>query len=144
MDGMLVIETNGVDSTTVYKNISQGIYPAALIEWYPDFLDADNYVQPFLQCEKGTDAKGCEKGGSVSQGSFYFSDRMNKLIEAQRKEQDSTKRKQIFAEIQDILVQDVPYIPLWQGQDFLFAQNGIKGVVQDASQLLIYSGIQKA
>ncbi|AFZ00997.1 ABC transporter substrate-binding protein [Calothrix sp. PCC 6303] len=143
MDGMLVIETNGVDSTTVYKNISQGIYPAALIEWYPDFLDADNYVQPFLQCEKGTDAKGCEKGGSVSQGSFYYSDRMNKLIEAQRKEQDSTKRKQIFAEIQDILAKDVAYIPLWQGQDFLFAQNGIKGVAQDASQLLIYSDIKK-
>jgi peptide/nickel transport system substrate-binding protein len=143
MDGMLVIETSGIDSTTVYKNISQGIYSMVLQEWYPDFLDPDNYVQPFLQCEKGSDAKGCEKGGSTSQGAFYYSDRMNKLIEAQRKEQDSTKRKQIFAEIQDILAKDVPYIPLWQGQDFLFAQNGIKGVTQDASQLLIYSGIKK-
>jgi peptide/nickel transport system substrate-binding protein len=143
MDGLLEIQTKGVDSTTYYKNIPLGVYPATLAEWYPDFLDPDNYVQPFLQCDKGTSAKGCEKGGSVSQGSFYYSDRMNKLIEAQRKEQDPAKRKQIFADIQDILAQEVPYIPLWQGQDYLFAHNGINGVKQDASQLLIYSGIKK-
>lgn len=144
MDGLLEIQTNGVDSTTYYKNIPLGVYPAALAEWYPDFLDSDNYVQPFLQCDKGSPEKGCEKGGSVSQGSFYYSDRMNKLIEAQRREQDPAKRKQIFGEIQDILAQEVPYIPLWQGQDYLFAHNGINGVTQDASQLLIYSGIKKS
>lgn len=144
MDGMLEIQTNGVDSTTTYKNIPKGVYPSVLVEWYPDFLDADNYIQPFLQCEKGSKEQGCEKGGSVSQGSFYYNEAMNKLIEAQRKEQDLAKRKQIFAEIQDILAKDVPYIPLWQGQDYLFAQNNVKGVKQDASQLLIYSGIQKS
>jgi peptide/nickel transport system substrate-binding protein len=143
MDGLLEIQTNGIDSTSFYKNAPQGVYPMSLVEWYPDFLDADNYVQPFLQCEEGTPEKGCKKGGSVSQGSFYFNDTMNKLIEAQRKEQDPVKRKQIFAQIQDILSKDVPYIPLWQEQDYLFAQNGVKGVKQDASQLLIYSGITK-
>jgi peptide/nickel transport system substrate-binding protein len=144
MDGLLDIQINGIDSTSAYKYIPQGAYATALLEWYPDFLDADNYVHPFLQCEKGSDEKGCEKGGSVSQGSFYYNDSMNKLIEAQRKEQDSTKRKQYFAEIQDIIAKDVPYIPLWQGQDYLFAQNSVSGVKQDASQLLIYSGIKKS
>ncbi|MBF2065112.1 MAG: peptide ABC transporter substrate-binding protein [Calothrix sp. C42_A2020_038] len=144
MDGLLEIQTNGIDSTSFYKNSPQGVYPMSLVEWYPDFLDADNYVQPFLQCEKGSPEKGCEKGGSVSQGSFYYNDTMNKLIEAQRQEQDPVKRKQIFAQIQDILAKDVPYIPLWQEQDYLFAQNGVKGVKQDASQLLIYSGITKS
>lgn len=143
MDGLLQIQTNGIDSTSFYKNAPQGVYPLSLVEWYPDFLDADNYVQPFLQCEKGTPEKGCEKGGSVSQGSFYYNENMNQLIEAQRKEQDPAKRKQIFAQIQDILAKDVPYIPLWQEQDYLFAQNGVKGVKQDASQLLIYSGITR-
>jgi peptide/nickel transport system substrate-binding protein len=144
MDGLLEIQTNGIDSTSFYKNAPQGVYPMSLVEWYPDFLDPDNYVQPFLQCEKGTPEKGCEKGGSVSQGSFYYNEAMNQLIEAQRKEQDLAKRKQIFAQIQDILAKDVPYIPLWQQQDYLFAQNGVKGVKQDASQLLIYSGITKS
>ncbi len=143
MDGLLQIQTNGIDSTSFYKNAPQGVYPLSLVEWYPDFLDPDNYVQPFLQCEKGTPEKGCQKGGSVSQGSFYYNENMNQLIEAQRKEQDPAKRKQIFAQIQDILAKDVPYIPLWQEQDYLFAQNGVKGVKQDASQLLIYSGITK-
>lgn len=143
MDGLLEIQTIGVDSTTAYRDIPKGAYPTTLLEWYPDFIDPDNYVQPFLACEKGTPEKGCEKGGSASQGSFFYSDRMNKLIEAQRKEQNQETRKQIFAEIQQILAEEVPYIPLWQGQDYLFAQNGVKGVQQDASQLLIYSGITK-
>lgn len=143
MGGLLDIQTIGIDSTTMYRNISKGVYATTLLEWYPDFLDPDNYVQPFLQCEQGNPETGCEKGGSVSQGSFYYSDRMNKLIEAQRQEQDPSKRRQIFAEIQQILAEEVPYIPLWQGQDYLFAHNGVNGVKQDASQLLIYSGIKK-
>ncbi|BAZ05024.1 ABC transporter substrate-binding protein [Calothrix sp. NIES-3974] len=143
MGGLLDIQTIGIDSTTMYRNISKGVYATTLLEWYPDFLDPDNYVQPFLQCEQGNPETGCEKGGSVSQGSFYYSDHMNKLIEAQRQEQDPRKRRQIFAEIQQILAEEVPYIPLWQGQDYLFAHNGVNGVKQDASQLLIYSGIKK-
>jgi len=31
-----------VESASFFSNISKGIYPAALIDWYPDFLDADN------------------------------------------------------------------------------------------------------
>ncbi|MEA5572119.1 ABC transporter substrate-binding protein [Calothrix sp. UHCC 0171] len=144
MDGLLDLQINGIDSTSAYKNIPQGAYATTLLEWYPDFLDADNYVQPFLQCEKGSLEKGCEKGGSVSQGSFYFSEKMNKLIEAQRQEQDAGKRKQYFAEIQDLIAKEVPYIPLWQKKDYVFAQNSISGVQQDATQLLIYSGIKKS
>jgi peptide/nickel transport system substrate-binding protein len=144
MDGLLEIEPNGIESTSFYRNIKKGAYPTSLAEWYPDFLDADNYIQPFLKCEKGSKEKGCEDGGSVSQGSFYYNERMNELIEAQRKEQNPEKRKQLFAEIQDILAKDVPYIPLWQTQDFLFAQNNITGVKQDPSQTLIYSGIKKS
>jgi peptide/nickel transport system substrate-binding protein len=143
MDGLLEIQPNGIESTSFYRNIKKGAYPTSLAEWYPDFLDADNYIQPFLKCDKGSKEKGCEEGGSVSQGSFYYSERMNELIEAQRKEQNPEKRKQLFAEIQDILAKDVPYIPLWQTQDFLFAQNNISGVTQDPSQTLIYSAIKK-
>lgn len=143
MDGLLNIQTIGIDSTTMYKNISKGVYATTLLEWYPDFLDPDNYIQPFLQCEEGSPETGCQKGGSASQGSFYYSDRMNKLIEAQRQEQNPSKRQQIFAEIQQILAEEVPYVPLWQGQDYLFAHNGVNGVKQDASQLLVYSGIKK-
>ena len=143
MDGLLQFEINSVESTTAYKNITQGLYPTFLLDWYPDFLDADNYIQPFLGCQKGSVDKGCEDGGSQSQGSFYYSDRMNQLINKQRQEQNPEVRQQIFAEIQQQLATDVPYIPLWQSKDYVFAQKGITGVQLDPTQNLIYKLIKK-
>ncbi|MBW4671270.1 MAG: ABC transporter substrate-binding protein [Cyanomargarita calcarea GSE-NOS-MK-12-04C] len=143
MEGMLQFEISPVESATFYKEISKGSYPAAVLDWYPDFLDPDNYVQPFLDCPKGSDAKGCEEGGSQTQGSFYYSDAMNKLIAQQRKEQNPEGRKKIFAEIQEKAATDVPYIPLWQNKDYVFAQKGVNGVQLDPTQNLIYKSIKK-
>ena len=143
MDGLLQIEVKTVEGATFYKEISKGLYPSALLNWYPDFLDPDNYVQPFLACEKGSDATGCQTGGSQTQGSFYYSETMNKLIDQQRKEQNPEARKKIFADIQNQVLTDVPYIPLWQNKDFIFAQKGVTNVNLDPTQNLIYKTIKK-
>ncbi len=143
MEGILQIEISNVESATFFKDISRGIYPAALVDWYPDFLDPDNYVQPFLSCEKGSNAQGCEAGGSKTQGSFYYSEAMNKLIAQQRQEQNPATRQQIFSEIQTQVANDVPYIPLWQTQDYIFTQNGVNNVQLDPTQNLIYRSIKK-
>ncbi|WP_413173429.1 ABC transporter substrate-binding protein [Anabaena azotica] len=143
MDGILQLEVKTVEGATFFKEISKGLYPIALLDWYPDFLDPDNYVQPFLACEKGSEAKGCEEGGSQTQGSFYYSQTMNKLIDQQRKEQNPEARKKIFTEIQNKVVTDVPYIPLWQNKDYVFAQKGVSDVKLDPTQNLIYKNIKK-
>ena len=143
MGGLLEFDINTVEGTTFFKNNGQGLYPTTLVSWYPDFLDPDNYTQPFLACQKGTPEKGCEDGGSQTQGSFYYSDRINKLIEQERKTQDPVKRKQIFAEIQEQVARDVPYIPLWQNQDNIFAQKNVKGALLDPTQNLIYKNLEK-
>ncbi|TAE58887.1 MAG: peptide ABC transporter substrate-binding protein [Nostocales cyanobacterium] len=143
MDGILQVEVKTVEGATFFKEISKGTYPSALLDWYPDFLDPDNYVQPFLGCEKGSEAKGCETGGSQVQGSFYYSQKMNQLIDQQRKEQDPEARKKIFAEIQNLVLNDVPYVPLWQNKDYVFAQKTVTDVKLDPTQNLIYKNIKK-
>lgn len=134
MDGIMQIEINSVEGPTFWQNIEKGIYPAVLADWYADFFDADNYIQPFLDCATGSAAGGCSKGASQGQGSFYYSDRVNQLIDKQRKEANPQTRKALFAEIQDILGQDVPFIPLWQDKDYTFAQNSITGVRLEPTQ----------
>jgi peptide/nickel transport system substrate-binding protein len=143
LGGMLELEPNTIESASFFKYASKNIYPATLQDWYPDFLDPDNFVQPFLECPKGTVAQGCKEGGSQSQGSFYYSDRMNQLITDQGKEADPTKRQQIYADIQSQLVQDVPLIPLWQTKDFVFAKKGMSGIKIDPLQNLLYSEMKK-
>ncbi len=143
LEGILIIEPQTVESASFFSNISKGVYPAALIDWYPDFLDADNYIHPFLSCTEGSVETGCLEGGANTQGSFYYNERMNELIDQQRRSRDAEERQQIFAEIQEILARDVPYIPLWQTIDYAFVQENVKGVTINPSQNFPYWTIQK-
>ena len=131
LEGIIQIKPQPEESATFFANQSKGIYQAILQDWYPDFGDVDNYIQPFLSCAKGSAENGCEKGASQSLGSFYYSDRMNKLISQQRSEQNPAKREKIFTQIQEIIAEDVPAVPLVQNKDYAFAQKNIQNLQID-------------
>ncbi len=143
LDGMIQFIPSSVESASFFGNLGKGVYQAALVDWYPDFLDADNYIQPFLSCANGSDSTGCQEGAAQSRGSFYYSDSANELIKQQRQETDVTERKQIFAQLQETLAEDVPYVPLWQTKDYAFAQNNVQGVVLNPSQNFPFWQISK-
>ncbi len=139
---ILQIETERVENTVGYAFLDKGVYPAYLLDWVPDILDPDNYIKPFLECEEA-EGDRCKKGGSQFQGSFYNNPIMNDLIAKQRKESDSVKRSQLLQNIQEILAQDVPFIPLWQSKEYAFAQKGVEGVKIEPNQQLPYWNISK-
>jgi peptide/nickel transport system substrate-binding protein len=141
--GAIQFVPSSVESASFFGNLGQGIYQAALVDWYPDFLDADNYIQPFLGCTKGSETTGCQEGAAQSRGSFYYSKQANELINQQRQEIAPENRKKIFTQLQDILAQDVPYIPLWQTKDYAFAQNNVTGVTLNPSQNFPFWTIKK-
>jgi peptide/nickel transport system substrate-binding protein len=143
LDGLLQFQLNGIESTTAYRNLDKGAYPIFLLDWAPDFLDPDNYIQPFMECSKGSPENGCEEGSSFLQGSFYYSDRANQLITRSRQEQNPAQRKQYFDQLQQLLVEDVPFIPLWQSKDFLFAQKDIQGVLLQVTQKVPFWNLKK-
>ena len=136
-------ELNGVDSATAYKNLDKGVYPTFLLDWSPDYLDADSYIQPFVDCAKGSVEAGCAEGSTAQQGSFYFNDRVNSLIAESRKSQSSNARGAIFSELQSIVSRDVPFIPLWQGRDYLFARKGVRGASLEATQKVPFVRLSK-
>lgn len=143
LENLVNIQLQSVEAATAYNNLDKGIYPMFILDWTPDFLDPDNYIQPFLDCTKGSPESGCEEGETKLWGSFYYSDRVNQLIDQQRQEQNPEQRQQIFREIQEILGQDVPFIPLWQGKEYIFAQPGIEGVLIEPTQRVPFWTIRK-
>ena len=104
--GLLKFIPNNISSVAFFKNLSLGSYQSILSNWYPDFLDADNYIYPFLNCIKGTATQNCIEGSSQVQGSFYHNEKINQLITQQRKTLNSTEREEIFVKIQKILAED--------------------------------------
>lgn len=134
LQGVLKLNLQGVESTTAYENLDKGAYPIFMLDWAPDFLDPDNYIEPFMSCTTGSVTAGCVEGASQYQGSFFYSDRANALILQQRQEQDLEVRQQLLLDLQTILAEEVPFIPLWSNNEFLFAQNDVTGVAIQPTQ----------
>jgi peptide/nickel transport system substrate-binding protein len=144
MEGLLIFEPNAVEKAAFNKMLKTGAYAIATQSWYPDFIDVDTYVQPFLECSKPAEGGGCKEGGSAEQGSFYYDAVMNKAISDQGKAQNPAERLSILTKIQEQVVRDVPQIPLWQTKDFIFSRPGVTGVGTDPLQNLKYSSITKS
>ncbi|MEU8979689.1 ABC transporter substrate-binding protein [Streptomyces sp. NPDC048309] len=92
-----------------------GDYDVYGMGWFPDFPDADNYLAPFL-----------DKDNFL--GSPYTNSQIsNALIPESRREADRLTASKSLTEIQDIVANDVPVLPLWQGKQYIAARDDITG-----------------
>jgi peptide/nickel transport system substrate-binding protein len=139
-----VMERDCVESTTAYQNLDKGVYPMFILDWYGDFFDPDNYIEPFLGCSKGSIAQGCEEGSSALWGSFFYSERVNQLIDQERQEVNPQERGKLFAELQEILAEQVPFIPLWQAKSYWFSRANVSGMRLEPTQQFLFSDLQKS
>ncbi|MGW0776088.1 ABC transporter substrate-binding protein [Streptomyces sp. NPDC002835] len=93
----------------------RGDYAVYGLGWFPDFPDPDNYTAPFL-------------GEGNFLNSPYVSEKARELIPQSRREADRTAAAPAFKQIQDIVANDVPVLPLWQGKQYVAARDGVIGV----------------
>ena len=100
-------------------------------------------MQPFLTCEEGSAETLCDVGSTQANGSFYYSDRANQLVADQNAEQDPEQRDAILDDLQQLMVEDVPYIPLWQTKDYVFTTADVSNVGIEANQQFLLWQIEK-
>jgi peptide/nickel transport system substrate-binding protein len=100
-----------------------GTMEAFIYGWYPDYIDPDDYIQPFLQTS----------GGSWL--NLNYSDAtMDNLIEWARGNTSDSVRSTLYGQIQDLLVTDSPMIPLYQGSAYAVTSPKVGGVYLDITQ----------
>lgn len=126
---MVSVTLNNQEWSTYRTSFRSGNFQAFLLGWFPDYLDPDNYVFPFLHSASG---------GTASFGSWYRNDSLDPLIELQAQQADPTARAQTLAQIQTALANDVPYIPLWQTSQQVVYQPNVSGIILDDSQFFRY------
>ena len=143
MDGLVNVTVSTAEAATLWGNVEKGIYPSVLANWYPDYFDPDNFVQPFLSCDQGSADGLCEQGATQGNGSFYYSEATNDLLARQSAELEPEARGDLFQQLQQVMVDDVPYIPLWQNKDYVFAADGVSGVAVQPNQQFLLWQIQK-
>jgi len=145
LGGLVNLEPHSVEAATAYGYLDKGVYSTFMLSWYADFFDPDNYLKPFLDCNEGSIETGCTDGESQYHGSFYYSKRANELLDLQRQTTDSVTRTRSIVELQEMVADEVPYIPLWQTKDYAFAGPNIEGVALNSTQqTLLFAPIRKA
>lgn len=107
---------------TLYK---EGAYDLFILGWYPDFLDADNYLTPFL------------RDGGFFQNN-YSNPKVNALLDKELAEPDAAARDAEIGELQDITATDVPLIPSWNGQNVAVASKNMSGVLETLDPTYIF------
>jgi peptide/nickel transport system substrate-binding protein len=109
-----------------YQTITkEGAYDLFVLGWYPDFLDADNYLSPFIR-----------DGGFFANN--YSNDEVNSLLDKEIGETDETARNEEIGQLQDIVAEDVPLIPSWNGQNVAVANSSMTGVLDTLDPTYIF------
>lgn len=110
-----------------------GNYAMFLLGWYPDYLDTDDYISPFFT-----------PGGGRSFGTFYNNADLQPKIKAEQAEDDVTERIKILGEIQDIVTEDNPMLPLFSGKQQVAWRSGVSGVTLSPTSVFPYYTLSKS
>jgi peptide/nickel transport system substrate-binding protein len=121
--GVITANLDGLD-WPAYRTARQNeAMEAFILGWYPDYIDPDDYIYPFVH----------SSGGSWLHYN-YNSSSMDTLILWARGNTTATARNNLYGQIQDLMVTDAPLIPLYQGSAYAVTTPKVKGVYLDITQ----------
>jgi peptide/nickel transport system substrate-binding protein len=103
-------------------------YPAFEFGWFPAYPDVDAYLTPLFG-----------SGGVL--GNHYANPLLTELVSQQAVEADQSKRQSEIAQIQAILANDVPVVPLIQATALVVSSRSLGGAALDGSATLRLGGL---
>gem|GEM_PF-223924 len=122
--GVITVTLKGADWPSYRLNRNNGVMPVFVYGWYPDYIDPDDYV--FLYWAIWLNHHYADYGEHYTE--------MKAKYDAARTSSNSTERIRLYAELEDIAVQDCPMAPIWQGYGYAVTKLNVKGVYLDITQ----------
>lgn len=103
-----------------------------LLGWFPDHLDPDAYLRPFLH-------------SSVTSyiGSSYADEAMDAMLDDARAATDAGRRADVLEAIQRKVAADVPYVPLWRSRTVIAHHASVSGVELTPAPYLRLASIER-
>ncbi len=103
---------------TFYSDVKRGDFDAYALNWV-GITDPDAFRLRF--------ASTCFPPAGFNRG-HYSNPKVDRLVEEGAREQDPARRRAIYAKVQAILADDVPYISLWYPDNVCVAQRDVHGI----------------
>ncbi|WP_053697846.1 ABC transporter substrate-binding protein [Streptomyces sp. NRRL F-5755] len=131
--GLFDAKVKSVPIDEFEKGVEAGKYGAYVKGWVPDYPDPDNFTQPFFG------------KGNVLNNNYDAKRITAKLLPGTAGQPDRQATKPAFREMQDIVAEDLPVIPIWQGKQYAVAGENIAGLqwTLDASTVFRFWEISK-
>jgi oligopeptide transport system substrate-binding protein len=86
--------------------------------WYPDFPDGGNFLEPVLH--------GRSRGSNAA---HYDNPKVNALLDRAHSMQQGAAREALYRHVEDILLEDLPWIPLYFEVETRYFRPNVTGVV---------------
>ncbi|MEU3144876.1 MULTISPECIES: ABC transporter substrate-binding protein [unclassified Streptomyces] len=127
--GLFDTDIKGAAWDTFRPDGQKGKFDVYGMGWFPDFPDADAFIAPFLAEDNFLNSP-------------YANTKIRKeLIPESRRQADRLSAADSLNQIQDIVADDVPVLPLWQGKQYVAAHDDITGtayLVNSSSSLQLW------
>jgi peptide/nickel transport system substrate-binding protein len=129
--GMIEVDVKSSEWSQYVDQLRSGQMMVSLLGWYPDYLDPDDYLTPFL----ASSANGWT-------GTGYSNPEVDQLLKQAQLSTDQNEREQLYKQVQEILAEDVPYIPLIQGKLYVVTSDNVESLKISPLMFLLYDTIQ--
>jgi peptide/nickel transport system substrate-binding protein len=120
----IVLDIRTFEFATFFADVTHGEFQMYSLRWVGGNEDPDIFDLVFHSSR--FPPNGSNRG-------YYSNPRVDTLIDQGRREIDQGKRKQIYAELQKILAEDLPYINLWYFDNVLIHSKRVHRMKLDPS-----------
>ncbi|HEX2176298.1 MAG TPA: ABC transporter substrate-binding protein [Nocardioidaceae bacterium] len=123
--GLFNVSLKSAEWTQYQELYKQNAYDLFQLGWFPDYLDADNYLSPFFV-----------DGGFYENN--YSNPQVNQLVAKEQGASEDAVREQTFQQLQRIVAEDVPLIPSWVGKNTAVVNPAMQGVEETLDPSFIF------
>ncbi|MEW2415684.1 ABC transporter substrate-binding protein [Streptomyces sp. NPDC046866] len=131
--GLFEADVKSVEYEQYEKDIEAGKYGVYVKGWVPDYPDADNFTQPFFG------------PNNVLNNNYDNKEITGTIIPATAAKSDRSAAGPDYTRLQDIVADEVPILPLWQGKQYAVTRQNVTGLQWslDASTIFRFWEISK-
>jgi peptide/nickel transport system substrate-binding protein len=120
----IALDIRTFEFATFFADVTSGAFQLYSLRWIGGNLDPDIFELCFHSSR--FPPRGANRG-------FYSNPRIDRLIDEARRETDQDARKTLYAEVQQILAQDEPYINLWYFDNVLVHTRRVRNLTLNPS-----------
>ncbi len=133
--GMVAVDVRSSEWGDYTKAFSKGQLPMFLLGWFPDFVDPDNFLSPWLVEDPESLGTYLNKATSAADKAYYTD--FQKLLGDARKTSDQNARANLYRQAQQKLAESAILVPLFSNslQGAAIAQKNVKGITLDATTI---------